>query len=253
MKAKSRRRLLVSSVAMLLVAMLALGTATFAWFTTNTTSYADEINATTTKASTLVISKSDKDWKTHVQYGFGTTTAEKIMYPASSVNGTNWWKADAIDGTGAVKIDTLKAATGTDYVFKEELNVKNDGAAKVTQITIKFSNLATASDYARVALVAKGDADSKVKTTNGTFTSSVYAKDSEVYKPINAGGTAVDTTEIKCNGTCTVNVPELGAGEMAYYDLYVWFEGQDKDCTNANSGQKIPDLRFDVTGTPATE
>ena len=33
MKAKSRRRLLISSIAMLLVAMLALGTATFAWFT----------------------------------------------------------------------------------------------------------------------------------------------------------------------------------------------------------------------------
>lgn len=252
MKAKSRRRLLVSSVAMLLVAMIALGTATYAWFTTNTTSYADEINATTTKASTLVISKSDKDWKTHVQYGFGTTTAEKIMYPASSVNGTNWWKADALDGTGKVDTTTLAAATGTDYIFKEELNVKNDGQAKVTKITIKFSKLATASDYARVALVPKaGSAD--VVTSNGTFASSVYAKDTEAYNPINAGGTAADATTITCKSTCTVSVPDLDAGKMAYYDLYIWFEGQDKDCTNANSGQKIPDLRFDVTGEPVTE
>ena len=40
---KSRKRLLISSIAMLLVAMLALGTATFAWFTQNTTATASGI------------------------------------------------------------------------------------------------------------------------------------------------------------------------------------------------------------------
>lgn len=45
MKTKSRKRLLISSVAMLLVAMLALGTATFAWFTQNTSATANEFSA----------------------------------------------------------------------------------------------------------------------------------------------------------------------------------------------------------------
>lgn len=45
MKTTSRKRLLISSVAMLLVAMLALGTATFAWFTTSTNPYADNFSA----------------------------------------------------------------------------------------------------------------------------------------------------------------------------------------------------------------
>ena len=81
MKTTSRKRLLISSVAMLLVAMLALGTATFAWFTSNTTSKADDFHATTTKVSTLVISKNDKKWKTHVEYGVGTSNTEmKEMY-----------------------------------------------------------------------------------------------------------------------------------------------------------------------------
>ena len=56
MKTKSRKRLLISSVAMLLVAMLALGTATFAWFTTSTNPYADNFSAKTTKQSTLLLS-----------------------------------------------------------------------------------------------------------------------------------------------------------------------------------------------------
>ena len=53
MKTNSRKRLLVSSVAMLLVAMLALGTATYAWFTQNTQATADNLSVKTVKASEL--------------------------------------------------------------------------------------------------------------------------------------------------------------------------------------------------------
>ena len=53
----TRKRALISSVAMLLVAMIALATATFAWFTKSTTATADQIKVQTIKASELVISK----------------------------------------------------------------------------------------------------------------------------------------------------------------------------------------------------
>ena len=53
MKTTSRKRLLISSVAMLLVAMLALGTATFAWFTQNTSATANEFSAKTVKHQNL--------------------------------------------------------------------------------------------------------------------------------------------------------------------------------------------------------
>lgn len=258
MKTTSRKRLLISSVAMLLVAMLALGTATFAWFTSNTTSKADDFHATTTKVSTLVISKNDKKWKTHVEYGVGTSNTEmKEMYPASSENGTNWWNGVAKDGTG--ELDTETALTpvtdNQDYIFKNELNVKNDGQLKVGEITIKINGIN--SDYARVALVPKGDAqDTNVVTTTGKFgdAGTVFAIDSEKYNPINAAGTGVNTgVTIACDGTATVTVPDLGPNQVAYYDLYVWFEGQDKDCKNSNSGQQIPDLSFVVQGTPVSE
>ena len=62
MKTTSRKRLLISSVAMLLVAMLALGTATFAWFTSSTTATASNINVKTIKSSELQISKSTRVW-----------------------------------------------------------------------------------------------------------------------------------------------------------------------------------------------
>ena len=61
MKTKARRRLLISSLCMLLVAIVALGTATFAWFTQNTTATADGIYAKTEKASSLLISDQNKN------------------------------------------------------------------------------------------------------------------------------------------------------------------------------------------------
>ena len=57
MKTTSRKRLLISSVAMLLVAMLALGTATFAWFSTSTTAKANNLKVQTIQSSNLLIRK----------------------------------------------------------------------------------------------------------------------------------------------------------------------------------------------------
>lgn len=142
MKTTSRKRLLISSVAMLLVAMLALGTATFAWFTSNTTSKADDFHATTTKVSTLVISKNDKKWKTHVEYGVGTSNTEmKEMYPASSENGTNWWNGVAKDGTG--ELDTETALTSVtdnqDTSSKTNLTLRTMVSSKLVKLQLKLT------------------------------------------------------------------------------------------------------------------
>ena len=90
MKAKSRRRLLISSVAMLLVAMLALGTATFAWFTTNSSAKADKLQAYTTQASELKLSSTNIDWTDHLSYNYN-----KELKPASSADGVHWYAATA--------------------------------------------------------------------------------------------------------------------------------------------------------------
>ena len=102
MKAKSRRRLLISSIAMLLVAMLALGTATFAWFTSSTQATASGINVSTIKSSELVISKSDLQWETTVNYGQSSTS----YTPVSTYNGTGWYEANAEVKTNYAKKTT---------------------------------------------------------------------------------------------------------------------------------------------------
>lgn len=264
MKTTSRKRLLISSVAMLLVAMLALGTATFAWFTTSTNPYADNFSAKTTKQSTLLLSDNTRTgWTSHLDYNVGN----KTMYPASG-NGTSWVKGTASNSlTGAIDKNTLQAvapsaAAGviqTDYLFAQELNLKNNGTADIKDVAIDFYlNTDTNNDsaeYARVALVpidgTATDADDFVALGNN-----VYSTTAKTYKPIiNTDGTegAQISTKTTFHVDVTTGDEVMRPNEVKYYKLYVWFEGQDEKCVDALSGQNIPGLKFDVSSTMVEE
>lgn len=264
MKTTSRKRLLISSVAMLLVAMLALGTATFAWFTTSTNPYADNFSAKTTKQSTLLLSDSSRTgWTSHLDYKVGNIT----MYPASG-NGTSWVKGTASNSlTGVIDQNTLQAVAPSpaqgvipsDYLFAQELNLKNNGTANIKDVSIDFylntSDNKDAAEYARVALVpidgTKVTADDYVALGNN-----VYSTTTKTYNPIiKTDGT--EGTQISTKTTFHVDVTTgdevMKPDEVRYYKLYVWFEGQDENCVDALSGQKIPGLKFDVSSTMVEE
>lgn len=264
MKTTSRKRLLISSVAMLLVAMLALGTATFAWFTTSTNPYADNFSAKTTKQSTLLLSDSSRTgWTSHLDYNVGNIT----MYPASG-NGTSWVKGTASNSlTGVIDQNTLQAVAPSpaqgvipsDYLFAQELNLKNNGTADIKDVSIDFylntSDNKDAAEYARVALVpidgTKVTADDYVALGNN-----VYSTTTKTYNPIiKTDGT--EGTQISTKTTFHVDVTTgdevMKPDEVRYYKLYVWFEGQDENCVDALSGRKIPGLKFDVSSTMVEE
>lgn len=264
MKTTSRKRLLISSVAMLLVAMLALGTATFAWFTTSTNPYADNFSAKTSKQSTLLLSDSSRTgWTSHLDYNAGNNT----MYPASG-NGTSWVKGTASNSlTGVIAQNTLQAVAPSpaqgvipsEYLFAQELNLKNNGTADIKDVSIDFylntSDNKDAAEYARVALVpidgTKVTADDYVELGNN-----VYSTTTKTYKPIiKTDGT--EGTQISTKTTFHVDVTTgdevMKPDEVRYYKLYVWFEGQDESCVDALSGQKIPGLKFDVSSTMVEE
>ena len=263
---KSRKRLLISSVAMLLVAMLALGTATFAWFTQTTQADANGIYAKAVKASNLLISKlpNDQGWASSINYEFGGASSIKTMYPASSTNGVNWVKADAALGTAFdADSDTLAYITtdqaqkgvvtvndtNNKYVFKSMLNVKNAGDTAINSVTIT-TNFETAAgyDYVRMALVPTNAGG----TTNENFGDHVYSKTATTYDALGGATAADDTAEITTITWQAVTVSQsMAPGATAYYNLYVWFEGQDETNFDANADKLISDLTFTVTGTPA--
>lgn len=278
MKTTSRKRLLVSSVAMLLVAMLALGTATYAWFTSSTEAYADNMYVRTTKVSNLQInSKLDSTWRTHVDYGVGSSADNQKLTPASTANGVDWYYADAVKGDAfaantATKVGTAPADNKNfnDYYFADQLNIKNAGQVTCENVKITVSGLT--GDYSRLAIVPvteKGgttiaplaSAPEKTKWTDYIIDTQgeTYnaAKGTSLRKLDTDGKTwIVDTANVvsvTASSETVIEVGNMDAEDVKYFNVYVWFEGQDVDCKNANSGQNIPALKFSVTGTAAAD
>lgn len=254
MKTTSRKRLLISSVAMLLVAMLALGTATFAWFTQNTQATADQLSVKTIKASELQIAKTTGDWGDQIHYNY----VGKVLKPASSVDGTNWFTAIAADKGSyeAADTDATDISSNLDgYVFKEQLNVRNNGKAAVENVKIKFQlneTEAANGKYVRLALVPadKRGADAVVTPTD--FKAGVFASAADTADALKDAAKTTETVTAKSGANGEVEVGTLTAtgeaGSAKYYNLYVWFEGQDTDCKDVNGGNEIPEVTFTVTG-----
>ncbi len=272
MKAKSRRRLLISSVAMLLVAMLALGTATFAWFTTDTSTSASGVQVKTDKVSSLLVSSRTSEWLNDLDYNF----ENKSLNPVSSANGVDWFYATANSSNAATAKDGTvnKIANNTSqaaekYMFYNMLNVKNAGSADITNpvyielsgnITEKFNNADAAKKYLRVALVestANQDSDRATATVKNatTFKSSVYgASNNDTALGIltatadtNGNIATTDTVTTAAGTTIKVKVGDtLAAGAAKYYMLIVWFEGQDADCYDTYAGNEMPELSFSI-------
>ncbi len=274
MKKNSKKRVLLSSVAMLMVGAVSLGTATYAWFTQDTSATANGVNVKTSKMSSLQIASATGEYGS----GFTYANVSSTMKPASSLDATNWFKATAANASGfaaddATTVTAVEANEKAQYVYVEQLNILNAGKASVENVKIEVTGF-NDHNYLRFALVPaadKGTGKGFLDAENDGFDKNVYALDATAYAPISTEGVipGTDAAKItpiakdtgKSTFTITVDDGTLDAGEDYHYNLYVWFEGQDEDCKNANAGTGTTDgtnstpngLTFTVTGDPVTE
>ena len=273
MKTKSsRKRLLVSSVAMLLVAMLALGTATYAWFTSSNSVTADGIRVRTSKTSKLEICSNSSGWKAD---GFTYENVSGIMFPASSSNGTDWYTGTAANSSSYAKaadknftkLQKTDNQYETKYVYANMLGIRNTGDQPVSNVKITISNTGNAEylRYAIVPVTANGvtaPADGGVAAmAEGAFKGHIYSTAARSWNPV-VSETAVTAEDNVYSSTATTEISvttgseKLNKNDMRFYNVFVWFEGQDTECKDANAGQGITatgGMTFQVTGTPEIE
>ena len=187
MKTKStRKRLLVSSVAMLLVAMLALGTATYAWFTSNPLASASGLNMKATASKGLVIQTAthgavNSDFWGHTDYlncnaqGTASKTDSIEIAPVSfdlsstdsaevdDVLGSAYTVEAAADNASTAKTDGEVSNPAAGSFYSEEIACKLTGTAdadekvdlKMTGLTITANNV-TQKAGMRVAVEYNG-------------------------------------------------------------------------------------------------
>lgn len=247
MKQTSRKKVLVSSVAMMMVATVSLGSATFAWFSQKTTATANGLTASTTAASNLRISEDAATWTYDLNYN-----TAKTLEPASTADFTKWFTANAasFDDQTADSITDVSqvVAANTDankYCIKKDLYFNYTGTDTATiYYKITPSSTAGSTDFLRVALV---DSTGAVKF--------VYENGTEAVAPLTsedgATGTLATTTSTK--GTVqTITGDGSSAGTTSgKYTIYIWFEGQDAQCIDTNAVNTCP-VSFDFATTEFT-
>ena len=147
---------LIPALAMLLIATTLVSTATFAWFSMNTTVSATNMQVKAVAAKGLLINEvatySDRNWDEEATAAQTATTAVSL-YPSSTADGSVWYHAaskksnDEAGATSGLKSPNLIG----DY---ENLASRNNGSGLVN---ITAMTVATATAGSEAARETKGD------------------------------------------------------------------------------------------------
>ncbi|MGN0557921.1 MAG: hypothetical protein ACI4IS_00520 [Acutalibacteraceae bacterium] len=252
---KMRKKMLISSIAMLMVATVSLGSATYAWFSANTKATASTISAKTSQSSNLELSVTGTGgWTDKLEFSDALANAASLD-PATTADFSIWQtgKANGID-TG-IASGALTTASAPDNYLTTPLYVKYGNAGGSGKMNIKVVITATPKDstdgandagtanFLRVALVPKTMPEGKTHITNAPI---VYGNNKDDFGKDPSKFTALDAANengqysMVTNVTNTIALGELQEGVVYGYDVYVWYEGTDPQCIDSNSVNTIP-------------
>lgn len=236
MSVKTLRKQLLAAIAMVLVAAIALGSSTYAWFVSN-----NEVKATTTNISAqsnaafMTIDTGDSGASTVDTTSVSTTLSQTELYPATFGEQSGSTEGQFMTGYGTTLDDgTLKGTLKTvgtsgtpdeantaEYAVKEQFNVSSKGQnlsdLKVDSIVTETA--ATSGQLLSSAL--------RILVTNS-------AGDKWVVYGLNSAG---DTYEIKLSSETGKANPVLGnvtAGSDTVVNVYMYYEGSDENIKTRN-------------------
>ncbi len=263
MDTKALKKQMGAAIAMVLVAAVALGSATFAWFVSNNAVTATGVDVTTTSSvPNLYITSVGQTSDTMTA---ASTNPTKI-YPISTPDAQNFFETlHWTSGNGHAVADKYQTAltheTGktnyADYTFK--LGVSN-GKMKVyfdssaTATTLKASAaMGTAGRFA----VKVGDGqwlmfkvpgsatDKGYYTDNGATTGDYWVANATngiaaaTYSEFATYAGSVNDKGQAVAGTTELATIESGTDNEVTVTVRVWYEGCDKDCVSENAGSGI--------------
>ena len=181
---KSRKRMLLSSIAMLLVALVALGSATYAWYITNATVTAEKTQFSAASADGLVIRHTTSDtWKSKITDLATATslTPGALNYDTlGNVFGATGQGTSFDDGTLSGALTAATVENGTVFLVDSFYVASSSGAAKNATFTIKSGT--KAGTYLNLAVYV------------GSTLQGVYTTATNVSSTTKIGGTSAAPT-----------------------------------------------------------
>lgn len=253
---------------MVLVAAVALGSSTYAWFVNNTKVTADSVTVTAKAANTLLISHANENaWGTTAKFKAETATE---FVPVSTVNATGFFK-DSKWGTetgatqkGEYTAQEFVEADNTKDYFVDSFQVKSSqdcGLYLDSETQFTTTGNANVLKSMRLALVVDGgktffyqvDATPISGSGNSYNTTLVSMAADGVKKAISAADDAavieadnMSSGDVIALSSGTVTAPgdnttlvekddnkklcDLTANTAKTINVYIWMEGCDYDC-----------------------
>lgn len=278
MKTKNmRKKALLSSVAMLLVAVVALSGATYAWFTANTDATVSPIQLSTERQSSLVLSSNSLSDENPTFTSSLNVNWNQTLTPVSGSVGANgalsFKKAvanqEALTGDeSSTPVSSIEAGATTDYLQRTILvksSVKSqvilkaiDGAGALEdalRVAVKIGNNTVV--YAPGNDGGTYNEETQVSTPNTTYVvagNAVSGLSGVTYNTLYNATSDITVGESPNQKTigispCTIGVlgktqiaTNLTANTATEMQITIWLEGNDSDCTNTMAGVTIGGL-----------
>lgn len=217
MKTK-RTKMMITSIAMLLVALVALGSATYAWYTVNRNVKANNFVVSATSPGGLVISATDSNYSANdldlnvdaeltpatMAYTFENSDITVTPTTKYSTGAENDWGADG---------STVNATTDQNltYYIAKDVWVKNENSrAGYVQLKVGTINNGTwatvANTFMRIDVI-----------------------------DVTAGSNAVVATTVSHSAAGTNTEIELAANTARHYKVVVYADGTDSNCNTTNA------------------
>ena len=259
------RNQLIAAIIMCLVAAIALGASTFAWFVNNNTATADGMKVQAKAESGLLI-RLDKtnplDWNTTAS---GEITDAKIILPTSTLDSSWWTHTNAIAATasaaktGEAREDvTAKVLGGTTLTIIDSIGGVDSDYAAIRQFEFAASTAnskkglkvnsvtATVNDNSKGVAAMMNALRVGIKCGDTFLVYSPVDKKTTPYTVYNASGTA-ETTQVALTSTTvatdldtTTILNASTADSNLFADVFIWFEGEDAALfTNQFSDQDV--------------
>ena len=251
MNSKAIKRQLLAAIAMVLVAAIALGSSTYAWFVASNSVTAEGMTVQAQSESGLAISFENSGWGTSATAGI--TTGVKL-YPASTKDLAKWSHATAQKANNAAAAQETREDI-TSKVFGGESGAFSDGNKYVFMKEFKIRS--TASDAVSKGLYVKNVTVTGAKENMSTalrvgvrYTEAENSGNNKafIYAPVSVGGTQPTTNyswyanandrngspvaiaTVGRDGSTliasNVEIPS-DSNSPVKVQIYIWFEGED--------------------------
>ncbi|MBR4282575.1 MAG: hypothetical protein IKT35_02565 [Clostridia bacterium] len=234
-----KKRSLILSTALLLVAIMACTSATYAWFTNNTTASVTTITASVDAASSLLISGAaavpavgSDAWKSTIGQADLETLNGTQLLDRSSVNASNFYSKSVNPATN----EATFAASGDTGIITFKLHFISSAGGDLVVTNETFTSLLGATKAARVAMICDGTTIIwEPDNTAGTIVNDGYK--TTAVDAINdvEGNTAAQMTTISEFTDADV-LTHLDPSVAKTLTVKIWLEGQDAECANAITG-----------------